>query len=199
MHWTHSGFGFKLNAKEGQTMSFDVEQLVTDARKALGESVPQAAIQEVLERAVREPAAVARALPADHAEIVPLYVSEQLSVIKVVWAPGMSFRPHNHLMWAVIGLYGGQEDNTFYKRSPDGLERFEGRGLHAGDVSVLGANAIHSVRNPRNTFTAAIHIYGGDITRRPGRSEWEEPALLEIPYDFERTRRYFDLASRAPT
>ena len=35
----------------------------------------------------------------------------------VVWAPGMRIRPHDHLMWAAIGLYAGQEDNTFYRRA----------------------------------------------------------------------------------
>ena len=33
----------------------------------------------------------------------------------------MAIYPHEHRMWAVIGLYGGREDNTFYRRSPQGL------------------------------------------------------------------------------
>lgn len=180
-------------------MKFEVDDLVEQARNALGESAPHGAIKELLERAVSEPSAVALALPATRAEVVPLYASEQLSVLKVVWGPGMSFRPHNHLMWAAIGLYAGQEDNTFYSRSATGLLASGGRELRTRDVAVLGANVIHSVRNPREALTAAIHVYGGDITSRPGRSEWEEPALEEVPYDFERVRRYFDLANRPPS
>ena len=29
----------------------------------------------------------------------------------------MALNPHDHRMWAVIGMYGGQEDNAFYRRS----------------------------------------------------------------------------------
>lgn len=46
----------------------------------------------VLERAMRHPDQVVQALPATGAELVPLHTSEQLSVLKVVWAPGMRFR-----------------------------------------------------------------------------------------------------------
>jgi predicted metal-dependent enzyme (double-stranded beta helix superfamily) len=31
----------------------------------------------------------------------------------VVWAPKMTIMPHNHCMWAVIGVYTGREDNIF--------------------------------------------------------------------------------------
>jgi predicted metal-dependent enzyme (double-stranded beta helix superfamily) len=177
-------------------MKFEVDDLVARAKDALAESEPQRAVRELLERAVSEPSAVAIALPVTRAEVVPLYTSERLSVLKVVWASGMSFRPHNHLMWAAIALYAGQEDNAFYMRAPSGLIPSGYRELRTSDVAVLGTNAIHSVKNPRQTFTAAIHVYGGDITSHPGRSEWEEPALHEVPYDFERVRRYFDLANR---
>ena len=50
-------------------------------------------------------------LPATRAELDPLHASERLRVLKVVWAPGMRFRPTNHLISAAIGLYGGREDN----------------------------------------------------------------------------------------
>jgi predicted metal-dependent enzyme (double-stranded beta helix superfamily) len=180
-------------------MEFDIERFVADARSLLDESTPHLAIEELLERALISPAAVLSALPATRAEIVPLYTSERLSVLSVVWAPGMAFRPHNHLMWAAIGLYAGQEDNIFYRRSPAGLVSAGRRVLHVGDVALLGTDTVHSVKNPKRTFTAAIHVYGGDITCRPGRSEWEEPILREVPYDFERTRRYFDLANEQTT
>ena len=123
--------------------------------------------------------------------MVPLYASEQLSVLKVVWSPGMRFRPHNHLMWAAIGLYGGQEDNAFYRRTGDGIAPSGGRTLRTGDVALLGDDTIHAVENPRQTFTGAIHVYGGDITTRPGRSEWDDDSGREVDYDFQRTRNYF--------
>ena len=30
----------------------------------------------------------------------------------------MTIMPHNHLMWAVIGVYSGREDNIFWRRVP---------------------------------------------------------------------------------
>jgi predicted metal-dependent enzyme (double-stranded beta helix superfamily) len=170
---------------------FDVDAFVSECIGAAADGEPRLAVKEVLARALREPDDLARALPATRGELVPLYASAQLTVLKVVWAPSMRFRPHNHLMWAAIGLYGGQEDNTFYRRSGGGIVESGGRELRTGDVALLGDGAIHAVENPRRTFTGAIHVYGGDITTRPGRSEWDEDAGREVEYDFERTRRYF--------
>ena len=170
---------------------FDVDEFVNGCIEAVTESDPLLAVRELLERATRDPDQVADALPATRAELVPLHASEHVSVLKVVWAPGMRFRPHNHLMWAAIGLYGGQEDNTFYRRSGDGLVVSGGRELRLGDVALLGDDTIHAVTNPTETWTGAIHVYGGDITRRPGRREWDDDTGKELAYDFERTRQYF--------
>ena len=174
---------------------FDIEQFLTECRAAITETEPRAAVKQVLERAVAAPDQVAAALPAERAGVVPLYAADDLSVLHVVWAPGMRFRPHNHLMWAVIGMYGGQEDNAFYRRMGTGLAESGGRQLRTGDVTLLGADTIHAVTNPLRTFAGAIHVYGGDITTRVGRSEWDEERGEEVPYDFARTRRYFEEAN----
>jgi predicted metal-dependent enzyme (double-stranded beta helix superfamily) len=174
---------------------FDIDEFVSDCRAALAETEPRLAVKEVLGRALAAPQDVADALPATRAGIVPLYAAPDLSVLHVVWAPGMRFRPHDHLMWAAIGLYGGQEDNTFYRRAESGLTVSGGRDLHVGDVALLGDDTIHAVTNPRRTFTGAIHIYGGDITTQPGRTEWDDDTGEEVPYDFDRTRQYFEDAN----
>jgi predicted metal-dependent enzyme (double-stranded beta helix superfamily) len=171
---------------------FDVDEFVAECRRAAAESEPLPAVKELLERTMARPAAVAEALPAARAELTPLYASDELTVLKVIWAPGMYFRPHNHLMWAAIGLYGGQEDNAFYRRDGEGVIQSGGRELRRGDVALLGDDTIHSVSNPLPVHTGAIHIYGGDLTRRPDRSEWDEESGLEVPADFDRTRRYFE-------
>ena len=174
---------------------FDIDELIGECRRALAEAQPRLAIKEVLERAMSAPEQVARALPPDRAEVVPLHVSDDLSVLQAVWAPGMHFRPHNHLMWAAIGIYGGQEDNTLYRRTGSGITVSGGRELRTGDVALLGDDTIHAVANPRRTFTGAIHVYGGDITARPGRSEWDETTFEEVAYDFERVKRTFKEAN----
>jgi predicted metal-dependent enzyme (double-stranded beta helix superfamily) len=178
---------------------FDCEEFIALCRAALTDPSPRLAIQDLLKRTMGRPDDVARALPLERPEIVPLHASDELSVLKVVWAPGMSFRPHNHLMWAAIGLYGGQEDNALY-RLDAGRPVLSGRlELTTGDVALLGSDAIHAVCNPRLTLAGAIHVYGGDITRREGRSEWEEVTLTEVPYDFERARAYFASRTADPS
>ena len=88
--------------------------------------------------------------------IKPLHHSPELTIIQVVWTPGLVAWPHDHRMWAVIGLYGGREDNTFYRRVPEGLAMVGDRRLDSGDVAVLGRDVIHSVENPLRQFTGAI-------------------------------------------
>ena len=174
---------------------FDVDQFVADCKQALGEKESRLAIKEVLERAVRNPEQVEKALPVTHAEITPLYAAPDLSILKVVWGPDMTIPPHNHLMWAAIGLYGGQEDNTLYRRKSNTLIESGGRELYTKEAALFGDDTIHSVHNPLSSLTGAIHIYGGDLTTKIGRSEWEGEALTEAPMDFDRTRRLFEDAN----
>jgi predicted metal-dependent enzyme (double-stranded beta helix superfamily) len=174
---------------------FDVDQFVADCRAAVARDDALRSIKEVLERAMSTPGAVVNALPLERAEIVPLHVSAEVTVLKVVWAPGMSFRPHNHLMWAAVGLYAGQEDNTFYRRGPGTIEESGGRQIRVGEVALLGSDTIHAVTNPLQSYAGAIHVYGGDLPRATGRSEWTEPSLEEVAYDFDRTVRYFAAAN----
>jgi predicted metal-dependent enzyme (double-stranded beta helix superfamily) len=174
----------------------DLDEFVHECQSALREAHPPVAVKEVLERVVADSTRVAELLPPLRAGIVPLHVSPTLTVLQVVWAPGMSFRPHNHLMWAAIGLYAGQEDNTLYRRAHGGLVISGGRELRTGDCAVFGGDAIHSVTNPLDSFTGALHVYGGDLPATSGRSEWDADTFVEIPYDFARTVQYFEDANR---
>lgn len=173
---------------------FDLDEFVADCVAARAESEPRQAVKEVLARAVSDPAAVEAQLPARRAEIERLHASDELTIIKVVWAPGMDIRPHDHRMWAMIGIYGGQEDNTFFRRTPDGIVRSGGKELAERDVVLLGDDTIHAVLNPRRTFTGAIHIYGGDFFNQP-RSEFDRDTLEEMPYDMARTLQLFEAAN----
>jgi predicted metal-dependent enzyme (double-stranded beta helix superfamily) len=171
-----------------------VEAIVDGCRDALLEHTPPLAVRDVLERAVADPDGVARALgPVEGGGITTLHRADDLTVLQVVWTPGMVLNPHDHRMWAVIALYGGQEDNTFYRRSPGGLERSGGRTVGTRDVLVLGDDAIHSVANTRREYAVALHVYGGDFFA-PGRSEWDFETFTERPRDMEGTRRRFEEA-----
>jgi predicted metal-dependent enzyme (double-stranded beta helix superfamily) len=175
---------------------FDLDQFLADCRSAVRGDEPLLAIREVLVRAVEDPRAVAATLPITRAELVPLCVEEDITVLKAVWAPHMRIRAHNHLMWAAIALYHGEEDNTFYRRDGDGITVSGGRVIETGDAALLGDDTIHAVSNPGDSFSAGIHVYGGDLMHRPDRSEWDETDG-EVRTDFDRTLRYFAEANAA--
>lgn len=169
----------------------NVESLVEDFVAARAESEPRRAAKEVLTRACARPAELAAALPPDRAGIVGLHVSPELTVLNVVWAPGMTLRPHDHRMWACIGMYTGGEDNTFFRRDKGHLVESGGHELRVGDSILLGDDTIHQVHNPTTEFAGAIHVYGGDFFSKP-RSEWDPATLEERPYDVQRTLRQFE-------
>jgi predicted metal-dependent enzyme (double-stranded beta helix superfamily) len=97
-------------------------------------------------------------------------------------------------MWAVIGIYGGCEQNTFYRRSKAGLTKHGAKVLNGKDAIALGATIIHAVTNPLDQITGAIHVYGGDFFATP-RSEWDPKTLEEHPYNVENTMRAFEAAN----
>ena len=78
---------------------------------------PVIAVRDVVQRAVSR-AEIARRDAATRASRDQRCCTsaDDLTVLHVVWAPGMSIYPHDHRMWAIIGIYEGQEDNAFYRR-----------------------------------------------------------------------------------
>ena len=96
---------------------FESERFVADCRAAFAEDPTHKAVREVLASTVSDPAAVLKGLgEPKRAEIKKLFHSDALTIINVIWAPGMMVMPHNHRMWAVIGIYTGREDNVFWRR-----------------------------------------------------------------------------------
>ena len=179
---------------------FETEQFIADCRAATAADPTHKAIHEVVARAVSEPAAVLKGLGEPRrAGSQELFHSDSLTILNVVWAPGMMVMPHNHRMWAVIGIYSGREDNVFWRRIPGDPNRIEAAGAKAlseRDAVPLGPDVIHSVINPIDRLTGAIHVYGGDFYGG-GRSDWDPETLLERDYDYALHRRMFEEANAA--
>ncbi len=172
---------------------FDLDHFLSDCVGCLDEVEPRRAIRELLARTVSDPGPVADRMAPESAGITLLHNDDRLTVIDVVWAPGMRIHPHDHRMWAAIGIYAGIEDNAFYRRVPDGdvgLTESGAKRLDTSDVTLLGDDTVHSVANPGSRPTGAIHIYGGDFVNEP-RSQFLPPALAEEPYDLDQTRALF--------
>jgi len=180
---------------------FDLDQFIAECRAAVAQDPSHKAVREAVARAVSDPDAVLRALgePAQ-AGLNTLYRAPDLTILNLVWGPMMTLMPHNHRMWAVIGLYTGREDNVFWRRLPgDAKGRIEAAGaksLAAGDCAPLGADIIHSVTNPIPRLTGALHVYGGDFFAAD-RSEWDPETLEEGRYDVRKAIRLFEDSNAA--
>jgi predicted metal-dependent enzyme (double-stranded beta helix superfamily) len=177
---------------------FDLERFVADCRAAHSEDRSHKAVCEVLARSLAEPRSVLKALgEPSRASVEALYRSPALTILNVVWAPRMTIYPHNHRMWAVIGIYTGREDNIFWRRLPGGkVEAAGAQSMCERDAAPLGPEIIHSVTNPIPRYTGAIHVYGGDFFAAE-RSEWDPETLTEQRYDPAKTVRYFEEANRS--
>lgn len=165
---------------------FDKDQFIADLRGTLAER-SRKAMAEVVARAVSDPASIARALgEPDKPGIQMLHRSPELTVISLAWAPRQLTLPHDHRMAAVIGMYGGREDNMFWRKVP-GTDKFQiepagGEALGTGNVTILGRDIVHSVVNPLDKISVAIHVYDGDFVAAQ-RSMWDAETLVEQPYD----------------
>jgi predicted metal-dependent enzyme (double-stranded beta helix superfamily) len=181
---------------------FDVDQFIANCWAAVRADSTHKSVREVVARAVAEPSAVIAGLgEPKRAEIRKLHCSEKLTILNVVWGPGMTIMPHNHLMWAVIGIYTGREDNIFWRRIPEVAGKIEAAGaksLGPGDAEPLGRDIIHTVTNPLSRLTGAIHVYGGDFYAA-SRSEWDPETLVERPYDMQKNLALFERANMVMT
>ena len=170
----------------------DLDRFVADCVGASRDDDPQQAVKEVLAKAVATPRAVLAALgEPKQAGIQPLHRSRTLTIFSATWTPQMNLMPHNHLMWALIGIYTGREDNILWRRTPGRVEAFAARALFEGDVAALPDDVIHSVTNPLPRFTGGIHIYGGDFFDT-ARSQWDPETLREEPSNGATIREMFE-------
>ena len=166
-----------------------------DVRAALAEHTPVLAVRDVLDELVAHPTELQEALgPVEVGGITTLHNAADLTVLHVAWTPGnWSSIPTSTGCGRPSACTGARRT----MRSSDELQRVSsqwGAELPAGDVLVLGNDAIHSVANSRREFAVALHVYGGDFFTVE-RSEWDFETHEERPRDFERTARLFEEAN----
>jgi predicted metal-dependent enzyme (double-stranded beta helix superfamily) len=175
---------------------FESDRFMQDCRDGLREQNAHAAVREIVAKAVSEPHQVLKSLGEPKLSgIQTLYRSDTLTILNVLWGPGMTLYPHDHRMWAVIGIYSGREENSFYHRSESGLVAHGVKTLDLKETIPLGEAVIHAVTNPLDQITAAIHVYGGDFFAVP-RSEWDPLTFQEQPFDIEHARQVFAEANK---
>jgi predicted metal-dependent enzyme (double-stranded beta helix superfamily) len=174
---------------------FDLQRFVEECQSALDDPKPAQRIEALVREAISDPSAVRDAFAkAESAErLGPITFAcrdTSLSVADVTTPPGLRSPAHNHKMWAVIGVYEGQEHNRFYRYEDGELQEKGERLLKEGDVAVLGPEAVHAIANPLPADSSAIHVYGGDLVERSDRSMWNPRTEEREDYDITRLIAY---------
>jgi predicted metal-dependent enzyme (double-stranded beta helix superfamily) len=168
--------------------NFDKDTLISECLAAVRSGDRSAsAVKEIVERAVSSPAAIESAVkPWSESPMMTVWHnSDELTALHIVWPPEVDLFAHDHNTWAVIGVYGGREDNQFYKRLQSGsIAPNASKTMLVKDTVALGPEVVHSVRNPTREWTAAIHVYGGDFFTTP-RTRWTMDTLQPVTLDPE--------------
>jgi len=174
---------------------FEIERFIAECEAAVVTG-GQEAVREAVQRAVADPESIIKALgEPKRAAVYPLHKSPRLTILHVLWPPNHTQAPHNHLLWAEVGVYAGREDNILWRRCPRGatwqIEAIGAASVSAARHVSLARDAIHSVNNPLDRVTAGLHVYGGDLTAVP-RSMWDVETLAEVPLSHARDFRAVD-------
>ena len=148
---------------------FSIQTFVDECRGALQSDDPAGSVAGVFRDALQDRAEVAAAVNAWKAggggAYGAIYRARDLTILHAAVTPGFESPRHNHTMWAVIGVFEGQEDNTFYRRGEQGIEEVSRTSICAGDAQVLPADVIHRIAN------YSLHALAGDpcVWRRSAR------------------------------
>src|SRR6478672_6400741 len=83
-----------------------------------------------------------------------------LCLFSLVVPPGSRTPVHDHLAWGLIGLYGGHQDEEFYRPGDGCLELLRRRPLEPGDWYALlpPDDDIHRVRTTSLETSVSIHL-----------------------------------------
>ena len=166
---------------------FSIDSFVDECRGALRSDDPSATVAAVLRDALRDRDEVSAAVHEWRANgggaYGAIYRARDLTILHAAVTPGFESPRHNHTMWAVIGVFEGQEDNTFYRNGDDGIEQVGQTSIRAGDAQVLAPDVIHRIANHQTIPLHAIHVYGGDLLGTE-RAMWDDETGVQRRFDF---------------
>lgn len=172
----------------GEPMNPAFEKVRDRCVAALREADPQRAVESILLESASDPAvaaAVAQCTRFGSLEDLAIHRSAELTLLAGALPPGFGASPHNHNLWSVVSVCGGQEDNQFFERSSNGLRQTGEASVIAPGVLANAADVIHAIRNPLDVPLLALHAYGGDLFATP-RSTWDPDTQQETLFDWRR-------------
>ncbi len=170
---------------------FDSDAFVQSCIDALAESDPAGAIGELIERAVSEPRSLELAcpVPVDLSDDGVMHLSKEILVCHAIFPRRFQTGIHNHSVGAIIGVWSGYEDNYLFEETGSGLRPLGPHRVETGQILVLGADAIHDVHTPPTTWSAALHVYLGDISTAP-RNVWASVDSPPSEFNGEQQERH---------
>ncbi len=180
--------------------TFEIDRFISQCKDAVVQPRPAEAVLAFMRETLSDVEGVREALQSilgDPLSNAPLFRSSELLILNTVLVPGLLTPPHDHATWAVIGVYGGREDNTFYRKSTTGLEEIARKEIRVGGSIFLDPGVIHAVANPLKVPTLAIHVYGTDLLTAP-RSMWNPHTLETCDYDPARFLKWCAELRRTP-
>ena len=169
----------------------DIAELIDACRALAGGDEPTRDVSELVAAFVHQSDLPGLLGDGDCSTYEALYRGEDILVLHGVVPPTPApVAPHDHRMWAVIGVYQGLEQNELFVRAEGGgLESVDRFTVGAGDVRSLDASTIHSVQARGDGYLGAIHVYGGDLFAT-ARSTWRRD--VEYPMDESALPAFFD-------
>ena len=165
---------------------FDLDDFIASCRRFVGDPNGARRVLDLMRSVVGNAEGIKKVVaPNESGQAildVPVFRSAELTILNVTLYPHFASPPHDHRMWAVVGIYEGQENNTFYRSSGKQLDEVNRREVRAGDAILLGSDVIHAIENPLSSTTLGLHVYGGDLVAAK-RSMWEPRSYQELSYD----------------
>ncbi len=172
----------------------DLDAFVEDCKSALASDDPAAAVEGLVRDVIADPeglhAAFGERTTGKSLRDRIVFHDDNLTVLQAATVPGLQSPVHNHNMWAVIGVYDGVEHNAFFEETGGALKQTGERLLKSGDVAVLKPETIHAIDNPIERKSNAIHVYGGNLVTRTGRSMWNPRTQVREDYDIGQLSEY---------
>jgi 3-mercaptopropionate dioxygenase len=144
-------------------------------RKSTSESAALRGLRPLMQRLVSTPGSVPAEAFTPRKDrfannLVYRPADRAFSIMAGNWLPGQTTPIHDHLTWAVVGVYEGEERESIFRRTDDRtdpkkarLELVSERTNAKGHVTVLGEAAIHRIDNVTSKPSLSIHMYGLDI------------------------------------
>lgn len=151
------------------TLDSFLQQLKEAAKTANPEQQVYQVMQQVFTVHIESAADIFRQLDDD----VILYEDSVIAVLHYRMPTGVVVPPHDHQLYAIIGVYEGVEENHFYQAMNNQLICQAVKPIGKGEVILMRPESIHSVQTANNQHSAAIHVYLGELTKvKRSRFDW---------------------------